>query len=437
MPSLSSEARFLGVDLRALWREIRQPWLRMHDWPALAWLTPAASVRVLHPDGQQTFWLGDERQGGLAGVGKPPFVAVELPEELVLRRSLALPAMAAVDVANASALEARAISPFVNDDLAWGHRAHWLSSGNVRSDVVLASRRQIAQYLATRLDGLGDIEPEVWVLNGEGQPVVLEGYGESLRYAHALRWRRAGYALLVLIGLLSLAVMITPSLQLRFRALEAAQSYADVAKRTAPVVRQRELLMQSAEKLTLLSELVATRIEPLKVLEKLTQLLPDDTALQSFRLQGSKVTIAGMTSNSSALMQLLGNEAGFKEVRAPSAATRMGNTGKEAFSIEFQLDPQVFGAPVSMLPKTGVPGANALAPMASAPSASVSSTPRAESMPSPAASVAASAATATAAVPRPPAAQGGATFGGTAAASTVSVTKSASSFPASVTRDKP
>ncbi len=411
MPSLSSEARFLGVDLRMLWREIRQPWLRMHDWPALAWLTPAAPVRLLHPDGRETLWLGDEREGAVAGKAAPPFAAVELPEDLVLRRSLVLPPMGAADVANASALEARSVSPFAADDLAWGHRPHWQANGSARVDLVLSSRRQIAQYLATRTDALAGVEPEVWARTAGGLPIVLEGYGEGLRRAHAMRWRRTGYALMGLIAVLLVAVAITPSLQLRARALEAAQAYGEAAQRTAPVVRQRELLMQSADKLTQLSELVSNRIEPLKVLDRLTQLLPDDTYLQGFRLQGAKVTISGLTNNASALMQLLGNEAGFKEVRAPAAATRMGNTGKESFAIEFMLDPQVYGAPVS------APIAAAAAAAASAPAAaSVASVPAAgNAAVVPAAPAAPGPATAAPTGPAsPPKATfgGGATFGG-------------------------
>ncbi len=410
MPSLSSEARFLGVDLRVLWHEIRQPWLRMHDWPIFAWLTPAAPMRVLHPDGRQSLWLGDGRETDLAGKAAPPFAAVELPEDLVLRRSMPLPPMGAADVANAAALEARSVSPFPADDLAWGHRPHWHANGSARVDLVLSSRRQVAQYLATRADALAGVEPEVWVRTGDGMPVVLEGYGEGLRQAHATRWRRTGYALMGLIAVFLVALAVTPSLQLRARVLEAMQAYGEAALRTAPVVRQRELLMQSADKLTQLSELVSNRIEPLKVLDRLTQLLPDDTYLQSFRLQGAKVTIAGMTNNASALMQLLGNEAGFKEVRAPSAATRMGNTGKESFSIEFMLDPHVYGAPVTT---------PAAAPAASLPATASSASAPAVGNPVPAAPAATGPATAvpstaSAAAASPPKATfgGGATFGG-------------------------
>ncbi|BFO57369.1 PilN domain-containing protein [Acidovorax sacchari] len=440
MPSFSSEARFLGVDLRVLWRDIRQPWSHMHDWPVFAWLTPEAPVRVIHPDGRQSVWTRQGRHNDRAGAAKPPFAALELPEDLVLRRSLALPPMTATDVAHASSLEARSISPFPAGDLAWGHRAHWLPAGNVRVDLVLVSRRQIAQYMADRTDALAGAEPEVWVRAGDGEPIVLEGYGEGLRKAHAMRWRRTGLALLGTIGLLLLAIAVTPSLQLRERALEAAQSYGEVAQRVAPVVQQREALMQSAEKLNQLSELVSSRIEPLKVLDRLTQLLPDDTALQSFRLQGAKVTIVGMTANASALMQILGNEAGFKEVRAPSAATRMGNSGKESFAIEFMLDPQVFGAPSSTPARTAA-SSSATSPPAAVPASVPGS---AASMPSQAIPAASAASTAAAAAAPPMGASaprasfgGVATFGGTVPRPAAAPAQSASFPSAAATRDKP
>ncbi|WCM93998.1 PilN domain-containing protein [Acidovorax sp. NCPPB 2350] len=435
MPSISSEARFLGIDLRVLGREIYQSWVHMHDWPVFSWLTPAMPVVVLHPNGQQTVWLGEERKARAENLGKTRFTAIELPEDLVLRRSFTLPPVGAADVAQASALEARAISPFGAQDLVWGHRPHTLSQGNARVELVLASRKQIAQYLMSQSGRLAaGSDPEVWVLSSEGKPIVLGGYGEGLRKAHAVKWRRTGYGLMGVAGMLLVAIALTPSLQLRSRALEAAQSYTDVATRTAEIVRQRESLMQSSEKLTMLSEVLATRLEPLKVLDKLTQLLPDDTALQSFRLQGTKVTIVGMTGNASSLMQLLGNESGFREVRAPSAAMRMGNTGKETFSIEFTLDPQVFGAPVSTPLKPAVASTSVVP-------ASNGSTPGSAVLPSAAAGSATPVApVSTPATPpvaaRPAVSPGGATFGGVATAPGDAGPKGAASSSASVVRNK-
>ena len=355
MTSISSDARFLGVDFPALWREIRQPWQGMRQWPLLSWLTPAVSVLLLQADGGQSLWHGNVLQPGPEGSAKARFTALELPEDSVLRRTLSMPAMAEADIATAVALEARTMSPFAAQDLVWGYRAYPPQQGAVRVEIVLVSRKQAAQYLAAQAARLQDVvNPEMWVRAGQLPPVVLGGYGESLREAYATRRRRMGYGLLLTVFALLAAMAITPTAQLRLRAIEAVQAYEAIASRTAPLLRQREALLQSADQLEALSEMLAGRIEPLRILDKLTQVLPDDTSLQGFKLQGAKVTIVGATANASTLMQLLGNQPGLHDVRAPAAATRTAGASKETFAIEFSLDPQLFGVVGAAVPATAI-----------------------------------------------------------------------------------
>ena len=370
MTSISSDARFLGVDFQALWREIRRPWQGMHQWPLLSWLTPAVPVLLLQADGGQSLWHGNVQQPGPVGSAKARFTALELPEENVLRRTLSMPAMAEADIATAVALEARTMSPFAAQDLVWGYSACPPQVGAVQVEVVMVSRKQAAQYLAAQAVRLQDVvNPEMWVRAGQLPPVVLGGYGEGLREAYAIRRRRVGYGLLLTALALLAAMAITPTAQLRLRAIEAVQAYDAIAQRTAPLVRQREFLLQSSEQLGALSEMLAGRIEPLRILDKLTQILPDESALQSFKLQGAKVTIVGTTANASTLMQLLGNQPGLHDVRAPAAATRTAGASKETFAIEFSLDPQLFGVVGAAVPATAIapPPEAAKAPLTATP----------------------------------------------------------------------
>lgn len=406
MQSISSDARFLGVDLKALWQEIRQSWQRSHQWPLFSWLTPAAPVLLLQADAGQSLWLGDKRQLSQPKTGKFDFVAVELPEELILRRSFSMPLMGEADIVHAVSLEVRTNSPFVPPDLVWGYCTHSVQQGSRTIELVIASRKQIAAYLASqagRLEGIPS--PEVWVCSGKLPPIVLAGYGEGSRNGYAIRRRRAGYALLALALVLLGCIAVTPTAQLRLRAIEAVQLYDGAMQRTAPLALQREALMQSVEKLGVLSQVLAGRIEPLRVLDKLTQVLPDDTALHSFKLQGTKVVIVGDTVNASALLQLLGEQPGLHEVRAPAAATRMPGAAKESFVIEFTLDPQQFGV-------VGMPAAAAAAAApASAPEVPVAAAIAPVPVPVPAQAEGSRAAAAPA---NPPASPGGgrAVFGG-------------------------
>ena len=367
MQSISSDARFLGVDLNALWREIRQSWQHSVQKTVFSWLTPAAPVVLLHADGTQSYWLGDKLQSSGSKAPKNSFAAVELPPEHVLLRSFSIPLIGDADIADAIALEARTSSPFAEHDMVWGHQVRAQKDGPRSVELAIASRKRVAAYLAAQSARLSvGATPEVWVLAPLVPPIVLRGFGEGLRDAFAKKWRRMGYALLLLALAFVAGIAITPTAQLRLRAMEAVLAYDGAVQRTAPAAQQREAFMQSVEKLGALSQTLVGRIEPLRVLDKLTTVLPDDTALQSFKLQGTKVTISGDTANASALLQILGAQQGLKDVRAPSAATRMLGAPKESFVIEFSLDPQVFGVVAAPPPAILAAAATPVAPSAGA-----------------------------------------------------------------------
>ena len=149
MPITTNSLQLFGLDLGQLWQELRQALRGIQQSPALAWLTPDFPVRVLRADGTQAFWRGGER---VASVPKPPrFEAVEVPDSLLLRKTMLLPAMPEAEVAHAVELEARSGSPFAAMDLVWGYRA--ATSPKVgqgapcKVELLLASRSQVAEYV--------------------------------------------------------------------------------------------------------------------------------------------------------------------------------------------------------------------------------------------------------------------------------------------------
>ena len=358
MSPTTPPSRFFGLDLRALWLELRRPWQDMHQWPVLAWLTPDAPVRVLHADGTDTLWLGQRRAPGGQTTGQR-FEALELPDDKLLSRRLQMPAMSAAQVAQAVALEVQSASPFAPADLVWGYIAQPLDQGGLQVDAVFASRKQVTQFIQAQQHRLtGTAAPEVWAFTPTGQPIVLPGWGEAGRAQYGARRRRMGYALLLTAAATVAALAITPTAQLRLRAIEAVNAYTDLHQRTAPVVAQREVFVRSIEQIETVRAMLSERADAIALLELLTQTLPDDTSLQSVQVQGLKVTINGLTTNAAALMQLLGATNGFKEVRAPSAATRSPGATADSFLIEFHLDPAVLSAAgPAPLPEPEVPSA--------------------------------------------------------------------------------
>ena len=369
MSSTSNNSQLFGLDLAALWQDMRRPWQEMHRWPLLSWLTPAVPVRLLQADGGETTWLDGKasaKRGDTKAVSAR-FVALELLEDIVLRRRLVVPAMSDAQTADAVALEVRTISPFAPDDLVWGYSRRQGSQGQADVEAVLASHKQIDQYLQTQSPRLqGAPTPEVWVLAQGFAPIVMAGFGEGRRLQHMVFWRRVGYGLLLLALCILAAIAITPTAQLRLRAVEAVNAYTTLHLRTQPLAQQREALVKSTDRLVVLGEMMAVRIDPLKVMDLLTQALPDDSALLSLQIQGLKVTMGGQTTNAAALMQHLSTQPGIRDVRAPTAATRPLGVAKDSFTIEFTLDPKALAPPLT----DAVAGASGAAGSAVVPAAS-------------------------------------------------------------------
>ena len=413
-------------DLNKLWQGLCNAWREMPTWPAFAWLGSEVPVRCLHADGTESTWLSDgharrrfSRPGRrLSGM---PFVAVALPEDLVLRRTVTLPAMADSDAHEALKLNALGASPFAVADLVWGYVSAPSAAGQRVAELVIASRRQTEAYVAQCGDRLRGVQaPLVWVIGTTGAETATElpGFGESRVQAHNQTRRWIAYALVGLALGLMAAMAVTHTAQLRLTAIEANDAYFALVEKTKALTKKRGELQALADKVTALKDLTADNTDPLRLMSRLTDVLPDDTNLVSLTVQGRKISLYGQTPNAAALMQLLSAHEGFRDVKAPVAAIRPSGGTKDTFTIEFTLAPEVpemvvaKSANAASAPK--VPALNAPAPQVPASGVSVPVAP------APAATSPASAKTTSAPrIPSPPgspgAPAGGATFGGAAA----------------------
>jgi general secretion pathway protein L len=395
--------------------ELAAAWQRMQEWPLLARLAPTLPVRLERADGSHTFWLAGA--GGVvpAATGKAlpgALRAIEVPEEQVLIRRITLPALGAGEIRQAVALDVAAANPFAADDLVWACSTRRTANGMVEAQAALASRRQVSERVA-QATGADGAAPEAWAWQAPFPPVVLPGFGEARRERAARRGRRLAFGLVLSALALVAAAAITPVLQLRMRAVEANGAMEALVKRSEPAVKQRAALTAMVDAGNAINALLAQRSQPLPVLELLTQALPDDTSLLGLNIQGNKITINGMTANAAALMQQLGARPEFRDVKAPSPATRPLGSPKDLFTIELVLAaPTAADASAAGVSARGAearaPGVAATAPPASSPAATATA-PAALTASAPSGPPAA----ATAAVSSPaPARSAGASFGG-------------------------
>lgn len=330
------------MDLAALKAAFAKPWAKAHQWPILRWLDPDLPVRLWRDGGAQEIWMAG--QSIRPGAGLAQFDAVELPSDLFLARQLALPAMSSEQLAQAIELDVKTLSPFSSQELVWGYTSCAQEGGGILAHIALASRPQVDAYLAGRKSQLSLGNYEVWAMAISGTPVVLPGWSEALRQRRRMARRRIGFGLFALAVVFAAAAVVTPVAQLRLRAIEAAVAHSELQGRAAVQLAQREAMQQAVDRIGLIKNVLAERADGVLLLDTLTKTLPDDTYLGTLDVTGLKVRVVGLTTNAAALMQSLGAQNGFRDVRAPVPAVRNPGATLENFNIEFQLDPAVFSA---------------------------------------------------------------------------------------------
>lgn len=331
---MALEARQLtlfGVDLARAWKAFSAGWSDALRWQPLAWLSPDQSIRLLLPDGTTEWRKGASSQPAPVGNDVAP-VAILLPDDIVLYRDLVLPDLLPEDLAAAAALDVELNSPFPQDVLAWGMRCSIDADDRRSIRIALASRKHIAAYLESHgLDG-GNVE--VWA--AEGEPVVFSGYREVER-VQALRRRRLGVVLasgLLIASLLVLAA--TPWYIQRARVFDAQARHAALEASVAPVIADREALLRSAAQLAAVGQHLGTEVDALGVLARLTAVLPDSAHLTRLEINGTQVRFAGIAENAAQLVETVGGQDAFSEVRTPTAISRTAD-GRESFAVELSL----------------------------------------------------------------------------------------------------
>lgn len=334
-----------GLDLQRLlsdwllgWRELAMS-LRLP-----VWLTPCVPIAVRFPDGSERIHAGASRD---VLVGRPSPVrsrALCLPDEIVLTRRIHLPPLPKAETVSAVTLAVASNSPFLESDTVWGYRIAGPGSADPRVaiDLAIASRAQVLGALADHppADMHASSPPEVWAQTDEGM-IVMRGFGEARRERlERTHWSRLA-ALAALVLLLAAALLATPLLQANLQVREANQRLAALSESAAADVGARDALLQQMRQGEAVVAHLKPRLDPLGLLEHISTLVPDTAYLTSLRLErDGTVSISGLATNAAALVDTLGRDGAFTNVRTLSAISRDAATNLESFSISFLASEQ-------------------------------------------------------------------------------------------------
>ena len=342
-PADQRRPKFFGIDTESLWSDLREAWRAMMVWPMFSWLWPTVPIRLWLSNGESVL-CEEMREGAAAEPTRnraAPFDAVLIPQSMVLLRTLDLPDLRDADLQSTLALEVESVSPFAQEDSVWSFSTASREEGGLHVGLVICARSMVNRHLETQFPHLDGSSVEMWVENSVGRGyLALPGFGGGRRDKARNAWRWASASLVFMTIVLMVGIAVTPSAQLYFRALQANEALSNLRQSVSPIIAQRESMARASDLLSSLSRFVGKPVSTLQVVSLVTQALPDDTFLSSLKISGLKVTMSGQSSNAATLMKQLGATAGFKDVRAPTAAVKPLGAAKEIFSIEFSLSPE-------------------------------------------------------------------------------------------------
>ncbi len=332
MAQTDSQWLVLGHDVRdsgRLWLAAWRDFLWADDSPVMHVLDDMVSVQ--RGDTIETYQGGRQIHGNISDIK-----AAELPADLVLVRTLSLPAKALPNLAAVIKMEVIASSPFADSDTSYGWIQRLSGDDTLSVTLAIAQRSAVMAHLSHEYDTHEPRDLEVWVNTDEGW-IVLEGYGEPKRQSSYRKrlYRVAGYILAALLALLLVAFV-----HLMFKKLELSQieALATVTEREAVTsLGLRDRLAAVNATVGEVNSLLLSNPNPHAELQRLTNLLPDDAFVQQFQISGREIRLRGRAVDAAALMQKLTEEPAYASVTAPQAITRVAGSSAELFYLNIVL----------------------------------------------------------------------------------------------------
>ena len=257
-----------------------------------------------------------------------------LPPDKVLSRSLTLPLAAEENLREVLGFEMSRKTPFNADQVYYDYRitAREPAKSILTLDLV-ATPRQVLDELLEQLAELGISPQQVTSRQADGLPFPVNLYPAGNRNRSSVRTRYINLALGTLALVLLAGAIALPLLQKKelIRSLEAKLATTSEQARLALRLRQE------VERLTVdsryLVEKKQARPLTLELISELTHLLPDDTWITRFVINGAEIQIQGQSDSAANLIPLVESSPSLHQARFRSPVTKAPRTQKERFQI--------------------------------------------------------------------------------------------------------
>ena len=269
--------------------------------------------------------LGSARRGAIRLI---------LPPRLLLEQVVTLPLAAERGLETALRWEMDRLTPFPAEAVLWSWQVE--QRDRARSRILVRLRLVPKAAVAAALDALATAGLSPTLLASAADPAVvvpMGGPAPARRGTRALALAGSAFALA------ALAAIATPFVRQELAAervdaqIEALRPDTDLAE----ALRKR--LNDRAASAGVVAAEAARVGDTLRILEAVTDVLPDDTSLFSLTLRDRALTLTGQSGSAARLNPAIAADPAFRDPVFAAPVTRNEFTGAEAFTIRTEARP--------------------------------------------------------------------------------------------------
>jgi general secretion pathway protein L len=281
----------------------------------------------------------EARRGQIENEEQRP-VALTLPPQSVLRKTLTLPLATEENLAQVLEFQMEQHTPFPAGQVYFGHRvlARDFERGQLSVEFVATPRAAVDAAVKTLAEH-GVVVRAVFAEELLAAGSLLNLLPLALGHAPSALRSGANVWLALLVVLLALTAMAMPIL-IKREAVVQLLPWVDKGKKAAETVDniRRELEARVDQHNYLLEKRLATPTV-IQTLEELTRVLPDDTWVQTLDIKGKELLIQGETASSVKLLGLFEHSGIFRDASFRSSLTAGQASKTEHYQLALQIGP--------------------------------------------------------------------------------------------------
>jgi general secretion pathway protein L len=251
----------------------------------------------------------------------------------VISRRVSLPSQVRNNLSQVVGYEIDRLTPFRADQVCYD--AHALdrqpTGDKIAVELVLCRRDQVAPWIERLRQAGAPVDCVTWQGAWPGANLLHP----SERPRQGTRVFSATRLLFLLVLLLAAAALAGPIWQKNRTLEELDARMADLAARADEVYQLREAIERARQGSVAVLERKSQQPRMIDLLRELTDRLPDETWIQNLDYREGDVQIRGESAQAAALIGLLEDAPGVKDVAFRSPVVQVAATGQERFHISF------------------------------------------------------------------------------------------------------